>query len=136
MTFKMNGPGTLTVRVYYGTATSSCLTDHAESGPLSASPYQVPGGVTPSQNNSLIVFGGATNDTGGPWTIDVGFTIQQQLPASSGAGGALADLIQTSAGNVSPTITFASPVSSSVTLAVFKPAAGSVGVKHKAKGIF
>ena len=120
MTFHIGGPGTLSVRVYYHTAISSCLSDHAESGNLTGVPYQVSGGVTPSQNNSLIVFGGAVDTSAGPWTTSAGFTIQTQLAPVTFTGGFLADLIQTTLGNVSPTISFTDPNSASAALAVFK----------------
>ncbi len=80
---------------------------HGQGGVAAATTLQ-PGSITPSQNNELVITGLAF-DTSGTVSIDSGFTITDQTDYMPGAafGAALAYIVQTTAGAVNPTWTFA-----------------------------
>lgn len=83
------------------------------------------GSVTPSEANELVVAGFGATD-GGPFGINGGFTITDQLAYSGGNyfGGALAYLIQTSAAAANPTWTPAANAPMVAVIATFKASAG------------
>lgn len=84
------------------------------------------GSVTPSQNDELVVTG-LSADRGNTLSINASFTITNQYPYSAGSreAGALAYLIQTTAGAVNPTwTTDVSAPDMAATIATFKAAGG------------
>lgn len=109
------------IATWSGTNTSSVF--DVENG---ASFSNQAGSVTPSQNGSLIIAGIGQQNTA-TFSIDSGFTVQEQFGGSGVAvPGALAYLIQSTAGAVDPlwTVTGGGGFSSSV-IAVYKPAGGT-----------
>ena len=71
-----------------------------------ASNTVLPGSITPSTNNALLVTGYSNNSGTGTNTINASFTITDTLPNAGGGGPiALAYLIQTTAAAANPTWT-------------------------------
>lgn len=131
---------TLTVTV---TSVVSSIEMTAWSGTATSSPFDVegaggtgnttvqPGSVTPSQNNSLIITGiGSTNTN--TFTIDSSFTISDQFGGSGTAvPSGQAYLIQGTAAAVNPTWTASLGFELVSTIAVFKPGAAVISVRHR-----
>jgi hypothetical protein len=88
-------------------------------------------GITPSQGNSLIIVAAdCTDSTSTPYSVNDGFTAPDPgISFSAGAheGGYAAYLIQATAAQINPTITWTgtSTDDNSAVIAVFKPAAGA-----------
>lgn len=113
---------------FSGVKTSSPFDVENGHGDASGATTEAPGSITPSENNELVVSGLDTGLGGQPYTIDSGFTISCQ---DDGGGvnfpGALAFIIQTSAGAVNPTWTLTGSTQAAATIASFKAAAVASG---------
>jgi hypothetical protein len=116
------------VAAYSGSTASPFDVENGASGTAST---LATGNITPGFDNELVVAGGMTGDGG--HTIDSingGFTILDNVAAvgSATTGGALADLIQTTATTAGPTWTFSAAGTYNVAaIASFKAAAGGGG---------
>lgn len=88
-----------------------------------------PGTATPSVDNCLLVAGLGVGDSGNPSSIDSSFTLSTGISASTGVrwGGALAYLIQTTAGAVNPTWTWTNSSANGAVMAAFQAASGGGG---------
>lgn len=86
------------------------------------------GSITPSENNELIIAG--ISNVSAARSIDAGFTIANQVNYAAGFhyGGAIAYLIQTTAGAVNPSWSWTGSGEAAAVIASFKvPAAGGGG---------
>jgi hypothetical protein len=114
-----------------GTATTCAdVTNHASCANCTS---LQPGSVTPAQNNELVITAVATLPAGGTWTIASGFTVLDQVAASSGVNdGVMVDYqIQTTATAANPIWTGGSEDTGAV-IATFKMATASIPVvTHK-----
>lgn len=111
----------VSVAWFSGTATSGAL--DVESGGAGS----LTGNITPSQDNSLIVFAAAEYYlVTTPMTVSSPFTAAQAyLAAGPQEPACVAYYVQTTAANVTPTWTFGgTPVAQVHSIAVFKPGAG------------
>lgn len=83
------------------------------------------GAVTPSLDDSLIVFGHVSGGTS-TFTVDEGFAITFQQAAGADYGSVLAYLIQGTAATVNPTVSFTAKEldENCAMIAVFKPTGG------------
>lgn len=96
------------------------------------------GNITPSQDNSLIVFAAAEYYlVAAPMTVSSPFTAAQAyLAAGPQEPACVAYYVQTTAANVTPTWTFGgTPVNQVHSIAVFKPGAGGGGGSTTPMGI-
>jgi hypothetical protein len=122
-TFTLGGTVTsLVVAAFSGVKTSSPFDQ--ENGDNVCSANCATFSITPSEDNELVV-AGLTHETVGSASIDASMTILDQIPLSGGVnyGGALAYIVQTSAGAISPTWTIAS--ADAATIASFKSSGAS-----------
>lgn len=87
-----------------------------------------PGSITPSQNNCVVVSYFASGSANS-MSVDSSMSLTDQAPLTGGAhyGGAIAYIIQTTAGAINPTWSFTGTTSGGVTVASFKAASGGGG---------
>ena len=104
------------VLAYSGSLKTSAVLDRS-----STSTTNQPGSITPTTSNQLIVAMYALTASNPPYTINQGFTIEKQTDYAAGVGygTVAADLIQTAAAAVNPTLLPSASVSGSV-IASFK----------------
>lgn len=101
-------------------------------GSASATSLQ-PGGITPSEDNCLVITGLMAGLTNTLHTVNGGFTITNSINGVNGVnyGGAMAYLIQTTAAAANPTHSWASSVPAALRIASFKgPGGGGGGVTN------
>ena len=129
-TFTVSGtsefPG-IAMAAYSGAATSPFDVQNGTNNASGGTTLQ-PGSVTPSANGELLIVGLASGgDTGDTFSIDSSFTMVESNCTSGGFGVSLADLVQTTATAVNPTVTSTASCRMAVAIATFKAAAGGGG---------
>jgi len=115
--------GAVAFAAYSGVHATAPFDTGKEAGAQSGSAVSIqPGSVTPSVNGCLIVVTVCFDVSPGTVTADSGFTVVAQLnPSGSIRGIAIAELIQTSAAAVNPTISWTNLSGVTTRIAVFKP---------------